>query len=163
MLMPRGALMFWKGLLVALAVEAVAILGILTIAQGQTAPAGFCGKASVSIPRAGNLLTGTAYATSSVSNSAITSAPVPTLTVGSIVGALVVVETSTIRERHDGTSPTALGGIQYGPGAPGGTVFIACGSDLASGSGANISVNLKVTADTTTAALVHWWFYTDGR
>lgn len=152
-----------RGSLVALAVALALVFDGVPQAPAQTAPAGFCGKASVSIPRAGNLLTGTAYATSSVTSSAITSAPVPTVSVGSIVGALVVVETSTIRERHDGTSPTALGGIQYGPGSPGGTVFIACGSDLASGSGANISVNLKVTADTTTAALVHWWFYTDGR
>src|SRR3954463_4623006 len=93
---------------------------IASVASAQTAPAAFCGKASVALPRREIIVSGASYATQSVSNAAISSPTLPVLTSGSLVGALVLVETATIRERHDGTAPTNLGGTQYGPGGVGG-------------------------------------------
>jgi hypothetical protein len=142
----------------------VLAFGLASLAGAQTLPAAFCGWPSVALPPT-SLITSTtkAIATSSVANSAITTPSIPALSQGSIVGCLFTVETATIRVRDDGVSPTALSGVQYGPGAAGGTVFTACGSALATGTGANATVMQRWVADTTTAALVTQECYVNGR
>jgi energy-converting hydrogenase Eha subunit A len=173
MLEPDTRDMLWgvkvTGIITALAFLAitlavVAVLALWSPAHAQTSPATFCGWPSVALPPT-SLITSTtkAIATSSVTNGAITTPSIPTLSQGSIVGCLFTVETATIRVRDDAQSPTAVSGMQYGPGGAGGTVFTACGSSLATGTGANATVMQRWVADTSTAALVTQECYVNGR
>lgn len=137
------------------ALAALVALGGLAHAQTGTAT-GFCGYARVTTPTSDIISTGAAYA-SQTSTASAQSPTIPVLSNGNpIVGAIGLVEGAPIRLRVDGVAdPTTLGGGQYGPGAPGGSVFISCGSDLR---------RLEfVTASTTQGnGVVHWFFYTIG-
>src|SRR2546422_1045339 len=99
------------------------------LAHGQTAPAGFCGFASVATPLAPSVTNGAALnASQSVANTTASAAPtIPTLTGGNIVGAIVDIEQTGIRFRVDGVSPS--GTFDGSPAAAGATLTV-CGSDL---------------------------------
>ena len=143
----------WRLLLCALAGAAVGLLA-QTVASGQTAPAGFCGFASVATPVAPSVTNGAAVnASQSVANTTASAAPtIPTLTAGNIVGALVYVEQTGIRYRVDGTSPS---GTFDGSPLNAGQTASVCGSDMLTWR--------AIASSTGPNAILRWNFYTTGR
>jgi len=133
-----------------------AVVGLLAhaVASGQTAPAGFCGFASVATPVAPSVTNGAAVnASQSVANTTASAAPtIPTLTAGNIVGALVFVEQAGIRYRVDGTSPS---GTFDGSPLNAGQTASVCGSDL--------TTWRAIASSTGPNAILRWNFYTTGR
>src|SRR5206468_2542125 len=134
-----------------------ALVGLLahSLAHGQVGlPPSFCGLPHVTMPPATLLLSGSAaaYASQSVSNTTASAAPtLPTVSLGSIVGADVDIEQSGIRYRVDGT--TIAGTFDGSPAAAGQTLRVCIGdlrkwSAIASSTGSN--------------AILRWRFYMQG-
>ena len=132
-------------------------------AQTGDGTTNFCGYSFVRTPNSNDLVSGTTgYASGSITN-AVTSPTILKLTgsgASRIVGALIFIESATIRERHDGVAPTADSGMQYGPGAPGGSAFRVCGSDFQVAG----TARLKWTAAPSTGTAKFFiWTYVDGQ
>lgn len=103
----------------------------VALAQTAGGVAGFCGYARVATPAASIITSGAAFASMTITNSTAQSLTLPVLSNNqTVVGAMVMVQTNAIRERHDGTAPTAISGMIYGSGTTGGSTFLVCGSDL---------------------------------
>lgn len=133
------------------------LLLVATAAEAQTSGgvAGFCGYARVATPRAATLATGASYASLSVTNTP-SSPTIPTTNNGlPIAGAIGYVEGNAVRVMTNGTDPTILAGAQFGPGAPGGSVFISCGSDLR-------ALELVAASQSAGNGVVHFFFYVPG-
>lgn len=116
--------------IVAIAAALALLVPIWAGAQTAGGVAGFCGYSRVATPASSIVASGAAFASMTISNTA-TGLTIPRMSNNQpVVGALVMVQTNSIRERHDGTDPTAILGMIYGSGTTGGATFLVCGSDL---------------------------------
>lgn len=123
---------FWWIIGISFALAFVGIgASVIGIAEGQTAPASFCGFAHTRTPGPEITDQGNGYASQSVGNQSASAAPTrPVLKPGSsgaIVGAILTIEQTGIRFRTDGLTVSSS---YDGRSAAAGTVWQVCGSEV---------------------------------
>jgi hypothetical protein len=158
---PRLARLLAVGLLVIAAIMWARALGYAQTGPASLSSGGFCGYSGAATPLSTQITSGAAYASASITNGTVHVPVLPVLSQGALIGAIVTVGANTIRERHDGTSPTTDIGVLYGTGTAAnasetanGQSFIVCGTDLA---------KLRLTGSSVGPATVHFNYYGPGR